>query len=254
MKNTGLLVFLFLWVTSFSTSLTSINIKEVNTAATFLLTSLHINDNDEKAEEILEKYIKVIGGEKAIESIETLSCKYNASISTQRQSFFIRRTTHQKSPDKYLEETIMDGERIVKRIYNQGESKITDVNNPLSKTQQATLKYAGMMFPERFYSDLKYQPSFISTEMVDGVDTYKIRITIDGVNFYEYYEIESGLKVRFHFDKGTFYTLSNYKEVEGVKIPFKITWSHSRLPKPIRFSLKKVKVNEGIKDDLFAIK
>ncbi|GAB5523656.1 MAG: hypothetical protein Roseis2KO_15280 [Roseivirga sp.] len=254
MKNTGLLVFLFLWVTGFSTSLTSINIKEANTAAAFLLTSSHTNNNDEKAEEILEKYIRVIGGEKAIESIETLSCKYNAAVNTQRQSIFLSRTTHQKSPDKYLEETIMDGERILKRIYNQGESKITNVYNPLSKTQQATLKYAGIMFPERFYSDLKYQPTFISTEMVDGVDTYKIRITIDGLSIYENYEIESGLKVRFQFGEGNWSTLSDYKEVEGVKIPFKFTIDNSRFRKPIRFTLKKVKVNEGIKDDLFAIK
>ncbi len=260
MKNISLFIFPLLLGITFGTPITHKNIEQtLNSTASFLLTSFHINDNDEKAEAVLRKYIEAIGGEKAIASIESLSYTYNATINSQSLSTSVKIATYRKSPDKFFEESIMDNERFMKRIYNNGGLKITDVITPLSENQKARLKYDGIMFSERFYSDYNYQPTVIGTEVVDGVDTYKMQITIDGVNIYEYYAIESGLKVRFHFDEGTIYTLSDYKEVEGVKFPYKIVFNnqflkqYSRVPTHYTFTLRKIKVNENIKDRIFEL-
>ena len=47
-------------------------------------------------------------------------------------------------------------------------------------------------------------------------------MTIDGSTFMEYYDVESGLKVKADLGQAGVYTFADYTDVDGVMIPFKL--------------------------------
>jgi len=83
-------------------------------------------------------------------------------------------------------------------------------------------------------------------EKVDGVNAYKINI---GENKSLYYSVETGLKIKQvetspAGSQSVFY--SDYKDVGGIKFPFKI--GQTAGPRRFDFIVKEVKVNEGVSD------
>ena len=74
-----------------------------------------------------------------------------------------------------------------------------------------------------------------------------------------YYDKESGLLVKesktIEAPQGTFTQntfLGNYKEVQGVKYPFKISQSFG--PQTIDMEVTSIKTNSGLSDELFEVK
>ena len=110
-----------------------------------------------------------------------------------------------------------------KQIYNAGNAKIIAGGKeiPGQESMAAPLKYLGVLFAERFYADLGYTVEYKGINQVDGKDAHRVDLTIDGSTFMEYYDVESGLKVKADLGQAGVYTFADYTEVDGVMIPFK---------------------------------
>ena len=79
-----------------------------------------------------------------------------------------------------------------------------------------------------------------------------------GIRWFNYFDAESGLKVKEQKEMQTqmglieqVVTYDNYAEVEGIKYPFKITQSFG--PQSVEMTVSSVKVNKGLADDIFKI-
>ena len=89
-----------------------------------------------------------------------------------------------------------------------------------------------------------------------GQTAYKIKVTNpDGVVRYDYYDVDSGLKVKTkqtvnspQGERTSTQTFSDYREVKGVKFPFRKDVSGMR---SMTVKVDSIEVNEGIEETVF---
>ena len=91
---------------------------------------------------------------------------------------------------------------------------------------------------------------------VNGISAYKIVETKDGKESARYYAADSGLLIRTEEtseQRGQMITAvtdySDYKEVNGVKVPYKMAITTG--PQKIEMNSTSVKINEGVKAEDF---
>jgi outer membrane lipoprotein-sorting protein len=97
-------------------------------------------------------------------------------------------------------------------------------------------------------------------DKVDGKDAYVVALTLpNGKTWVNYYDKLSGLLVKesktVETPQGTFTQstlLKDYREVEGIKYPFKQSQSFG--PQTIELEVVSIKVNSGLSDSLFEVK
>ncbi len=205
---------------------------------------------------VIEKYIDAIGGRDAIAKVEDRTTIMRGTAMGQNLTI----TVKQKLPNKMRQDVkaggmeqvvIFDGEKAVMTAMGQ---KI-----PVEDKELDGLKTEADM---NFILDLsKFNVKLASEgiEKVNGKDAYKIKLELpSGTKWYSYYDVESGLKVkdvRFIESKmGSGEQVSlydDYKDVDGVKYPFKITQSFG--PQSVEMTVSTIKVNKGLPDDIFVI-
>ncbi len=202
--------------------------------------------------EIFDKYIEAIGGRDAVDAVETLQYKSSATLSMGGQSLDLQRNVFMKAPDKYLDLTILPmGEQ--RQVYNGGSGFMTvgPQKQPLEGAQLAPLKYLGTMFPERFYTDLGFEPTYKGIKKVDGKDAHRIDLNIDGFAVSEFYDVSTGLKIQADLGQNGKYTFTDYRAVDGVLIPFGLKVVQAALPVPLEFTVTEAMINEPIDDAKF---
>ncbi|PXV68828.1 putative Zn-dependent peptidase [Dysgonomonas alginatilytica] len=198
--------------------------------------------------DILAKYINAIGGEEALKAIKTLSYTSTASIQGQEITLLKKTTADGKS----LQMITGMGMTLLKTVYDgkTGFVEVQGQRKDMSAEDLADLKYSAI-FPEL----LMVQSSTIEVagiENLNGADAYKL---VDGSISY-YYDVNSGLKIAEgvkkevapgqEVDQIGFY--SDYREISGVKIPYKSTMN---VGVEIELNVVDVKVNEGVSDTDF---
>ena len=208
---------------------------------------------DISVETILSNYINAIGGRSVIDNVKTIEYTSSASLSAGGQTVELTRTVYQKGPDKFLDITATPfGD--TKQFYSGGSAKMVAQGQtvPMEGQQAAPLKYLGVLFAERFYEELGYGAIYKGIKKVDGKDAHRIDLNIDGFAVIEYYDAESGLRLQSDLGQlGGVYSYSDYQEVNGVKIPFKLVVKSAQLPAALEFVVSEAKVNEAIEDSIF---
>lgn len=100
---------------------------------------------------------------------------------------------------------------------------------------------------------------YLGTEDVDGTDAHKLKVTLrDGDVQYIYLDPDYFLEIRVLYqtkvrgveEEGET-DLGNYREVEGVMMPFSIESGEKGGPKGFKLTFEKVEVNVAIDDSLF---
>ena len=209
-----------------------------------------------KSEDVIEKYINAIGGRDKIRSINDKSQKMSGKSGVLELTV----TVLQKAPNKFMQKlesnifnqtTIYDGQK-GKRI-QMGQEFILEGKELEDVKMQAVLN-----------PYLDYKIHGISTELkgienINGKDNYKVILTLqNGEIWTHYFDIENGLMTRFttaiQSPQGSFVQnidYSDYREVDGVKFPFKIfqqTGSRS-----IEMEVLSIEINKDIDDKEFAV-
>ena len=204
-------------------------------------------------EAILANYVNAIGGKEALDNVKSLEFTSEATLAMGGQSISLTRTVYQKAPDKYLDVTVipMAGEQ--KQIYNAGSGRIEAGGQvvPLQGPQLAPLKYLGVLFGERFYTDLGYTPEYKGLKTVNGKEAHRVDITIDGITIIEYYDAATGFKLQTDLGANGTYDYEDYKEVDGVFIAHKLIVKNPQIPVPLEFVISEVKINQEIDDAKF---
>lgn len=213
-----------------------------------------VMDENVTVESILADYVEAIGGKEALDQIETLEYSANATLNMGGQSLNITRTVYQKAPDQYVDVTSIPMMGDQKQIYNAGDAKIVAGGQtiPLQGPQVGALKYSAIMFAERFYEELGYETEYKGIKKVEGKDTHRVDVTIEGLTIMEFYDVETGLKIQSDLGQaGGTYTYQDYKEYNGVMLPSKLIVKNPQLPVALELVTEEVKVNEGIDDSVF---
>jgi predicted Zn-dependent peptidase len=213
---------------------------------------------DLKVEDVIENYIDAIGGKAALDKVKTIET--NLTLSMMGQS--LDATILQKAPNKSKLTISMLGQVFQEQIF--------DGTNGAVIQQGQTMKMEGkdlqglaeqsMMFPELAYTTNDYELTLSGIEKVEGTDAYKVVVIApSGNKVTEYYDINSGLKIRSigvlespqgNITQTTDY--SDYKAAGGVMIPH--TLNQATGPQNLKMTVKDIKVNGGIDDAAFEIK
>ena len=171
-------------------------------------------------------------------------------------------TILQKSPNKFKLTISMMGQTFQEQIYDGTSGAVIQQGQTIKMEGKDLegLAEQAVMFPELGYINNGYDLTLSGIEKVEGTDAYKIVVVApSGNKVTEYYDIESGLKIRSigvlespqgNITQTTDY--GDYKASGGVMVPH--TMNQSMGPQNIKMTVKEVKVNGGIDDAAFEIK
>ena len=195
---------------------------------------------------VIDNYIKAIGGKQKIQNVQSLIAVYT----TQMQGMEITNTIQAMKPNlssnvvtgmgMTLSKEVFDGEKGFKEVQGQKkaytEEEITKAKNTL------------MPFPDL---NLVKTGKLDRVENIDGTDYYVI---IDDEQTEYFFNSKTGLKdkeVKHIKVQGKEMSqpieFSNYTEIDGVKIPGKVSIKMGM--QELEFKLKEAKINSLTKED-----
>ena len=195
---------------------------------------------------VLDNYIKAVGGEKAVKGVKTISTVASGEI----QGTPLEMNTKVTSANKLSNEMKAMGMSIMKQVVNEKGAYVTQQGKrkDLDGEKLAEAKQSAMPFPELTMA-AKTSIALDGIESFNGADAYVIK---DGKTTH-YYDVNTGLKIgqavtqEANGQKMTQITnYSDYKEVKGIKVPYKVSMSFG--PQEIEFKTTDVKINEGVSD------
>lgn len=193
-------------------------------------------------ESIGKKYIDAIGGKANVEKINSVKVDAEAKV----QGMALQMTTLQAKDGKSVMEIKMMGNTMQKVAFDGKEGYIQAQGQkmPLPKDTEAEMLKQKEIFPELAYGSANYELKGI--ENINGEESYAVK----NGNKTSYYSVKTGLKVADiiiqkvqdkEMSVPTYY--SDYKEVSGVKFPFKITSNMSGID--ITFEVKSYEINKA---------
>jgi len=209
------------------------------------------------AKKVIDNYINAIGGRANLEKIKDKTTIMKGNIRGMNFTFKL----YQKAPNKLYQfmdagafqtKTIFDGKKAVTFMMGQKREIKGDRLN--------ALKMQADIHAILNYDKIGVKTELAGIEKVNGKKAYKIYLKMPwGDKYTQYFSVKTGLLLRqvvpITTPQGTFNQttdFSDFKEVNGVKFPFKIKQQSG--PQSIELTIDKILVNSGIADSLFEIK
>ena len=209
------------------------------------------------ADAVIDKYLTAVGGKDKIRTIQDMT----VSATTDMQGRTLETETKLKMPNKFKQTSYMMGNEAGGTTYDgttlsrsmRGQTTTKDGKEAY---QEFILNHP---FPEIFYDSLQVEKKLIGTEKVDGKDTYDVEFTANGNSWHDYFDKDSGLKVRrtatTESPRGKMqaeFNYGDYKAVNGIKFPFTSSRKFGQFE--MSSETQSIKLNKGIDDKQFKIK
>ncbi len=199
--------------------------------------------SDVDINKVLNNYITAIGGRAKLDKVNSVFMTAEAEL---QPGMVLNMEMKKTTKNQFMQDLSAMGNSMSKQVLDgksgyvvaQGQKK--DMNEDEIKKVQAE----SSPFPEVNY--LSQNVILEKIEKVEGENAYKIKVS-DELSVY--YSVETGLKIKEVRSVGAatssiFY--SDYKEVAGIKFPFKMTQTMG--PRKFDFIFKEIKVNEDVSD------
>ena len=210
-------------------------------------------DSDISAEDVINEYVKAIGGKDALAEVTSIEVKATSNI----QGTVLEMYSVKNNQNQSLMEMSAMGMTIAKTVFNkfQGYNEVNGQRIPLTdvELEQAIINSA-------LFSELNFDFSIVElvgTSDVEGEKAYEIKVTDNKSVFYS---VDTGLKLKEVESQEvegnlivgeTYYR--EYEEVEGILLPKVINQVSASIPIPggITFKATSIKLNVETKDSDF---
>ena len=209
-------------------------------------------DGNITAKNIFDSHLNAIGGIEKLNTVKSISI--TAAVTIPGAPFKPNAIIKEKAPNKSsMEMSVPNMGTLMTQKFNGEDGYIEQMGQkiPYEDEQKNEQKEKLGLFEEAYLDSTSAE--IISLSPVDGKDVYKIKIK---ENSFRFYEADTGLLIMTEEttkamgnEIKTITKFSDYKEVDGVKFPFKreiITG-----PQTIVIEADQVIVNEEIADDFF---
>jgi zinc protease len=199
-------------------------------------------------ETVINNYFKAIGGVEKIKNLETTLVTYEASAMGQALE-----STEKRNASKFANVVSMGGNVMMKVIMSK--EAITMNGQALPPNMVGEMNNVLGTFPEiGVLADTN--SSLTGIEMLDGKEVYVITSKGKVVNSFFFYDVKTGLKVKESQSitmgqrtQNQEVLFSDYKDYNGIMFPAKKIGSLG--PQKVSYTLKEVKINEGVTDKDF---
>ncbi len=209
---------------------------------------------DISTQSIFDKYIEAIGGRETIDNVKSLMNKSEGTLAFGGQEFKLARTVYRSAPDSYADVQVIPGQGEIAQLFHAGEAAIKGggQKQTLPDPSASLLKYLGLMYGERFYNEMGFETTYKGVQKVNEEEAHRVEIKVSAaVTVYAYYSVATGLKVRMEIGPAGTIDLSDYREIDGVKVPFNFTQSGGQLPVPVSYISSEVVINGEIDETMF---
>ena len=206
------------------------------------------------ASRVMDQYIEALGGREALKNIHDV--KQTAHVEMNGQKLTIE--TYREKPDKMTTRMMMNGRLMQEQAFDGEKATVNAMGQSRQVTgkQLESLEFEAIMHKFLKYGELGVQLSLEGMEEVKGNPAYEVKITNpDGVVRYEYFDTQTGLKVKskqtINSQQGEITqseTYSGYQEVAGVQFPYRIDVSGMR---SMTMEVESIEVNQGIDPEIF---
>ncbi|WP_207505290.1 LolA-like protein [Telluribacter humicola] len=209
------------------------------------------------ANEVVEKYLTAIGGRTKLKAIQDITTTATADM----QGRTIEMEAKYKMPNKFRQASYVMGNEMGGTVYDGNRlSRNMRGQEQVKEGKEAFQEYLqNHPFPELYYDSLGIEKKLLGKETVDGKEAYKVEYSADGRTWQDYFDASTGLKVKRTATIDTprgksdvAVTYDDYKEVNGVKLPFKRSQKSGQFE--MTMETQSVKINKGIDDKQFRIK
>lgn len=205
------------------------------------------------AKKVLDHYIEAVGGRKTLEGVKDISIKMSANV----QGASLEISSIKKRPGKYLMSIFVSeaNQTVIKYVVNGDEVSVISrgQKQQLTDEQKEAIKKDGVMFPELNYENKGYESKLLGVQTVNGKKLNVVEITTtEGVTIKDYYDVDSGLKMKQEVaqEGNTSVTsYSDYQKVNGIMIPF--TETSDAFGQRLDMNVDEAKINSGVEDSKF---
>ncbi len=208
---------------------------------------------DMTAKQVIDNYIKARGGEENLLKVRNVRSEAGASI----QGMILNIVAYKEAPNKLCVETYMNNNLLSKQVCDGENAKVASMQGEqkLQGKMLEQMKYQAYLFPELEYGKEGYKLELAGTEDVDGKTALRVKVTNPaGDTQILSFDKSTGLLVKEvnPTPQGSSITfIKEYKEVEGVKFPVKVTQSAG--PQMIDINVEKIEVNTDMDESKFKI-
>ncbi len=219
-------------------------------------TSLASIPGDLSAMDVINHYIKAIGGRDSLANVHDRTTVMKGTI----QGFDVTTTIYQKEPDLFKQEVDAGGmTQVITYNGENGEMESAGQQLEIKGNELEKLKNEATIHLLLELDSLGVRLKLAGMEKVNGKDAYKIEMTFpSGTKWIQYYDPETGYKIKemknITTPQGTFTQeifYSDYRTVDGVKYPFSIKQSVG--PQHMEFNVDSIKINTGISNTKFQL-
>lgn len=212
--------------------------------------------NTDYAKEILRKYITAVASEDLLRSVNDRITEMKGLVEgVETEIIFL-----QKGPNKLRQKMIV-GEVVQEIIYDgtKGIKIVGDESQDIIGNELIKLSFDAIMNlilePEKYDVILRYG----GLEKILERDVYKIILTLpNGSEWIQYYDMETGLKLRDSKDiitpQGKFQQVTefdDYRSIDGIRYPLRIKQYLGN--QTLDFTVESIQINTGIANDVFVI-
>ena len=195
------------------------------------------------AKTVIDAYIKAVGGEKALKAVKTLYTRSEGSV----QGTPLELTVKLSADNKQVVEMKAMGQSMMKQVINDKGGYMMQQGQKVELAGQdlADMKAVAVPFEELSLVSNK-DITLSGIETINGTDAYALK---KGKATY-YYDVKTGYKIAKareqeqggqKMTQTTYY--ADYKDIKGVKIPYKITMN---VGVELDLTVVEAKVNEGV--------
>jgi zinc protease len=205
---------------------------------------------------VIQKYIYAIGGMDNFKKVVDRTTVMSGLAMNQPIAITIK----QKYPNKLLQELSV-GEMNQIIYYNDGKGTLK-IGNEITEIEGKELERLKIDATMQFLLDTEQygvKSEVLPNELVDSVECFVIKFTLpSGIRWFQYFSVETGLKFKetkeIQTKQGLFEQesyFSDYKEVNGLKYPFKIKQFLGL--QVIELKVTSIEINTGLADSVFEI-
>jgi outer membrane lipoprotein-sorting protein len=215
-------------------------------------------------DDIVQRYLAACGGLKKIKSVQTLVEKGRISTGADRVALVTR---ERKRPDHTRFEFTLQGVTNVFVSDGQKGWRMSPIQGDLEPTPlpdevvKEAAEQGDIEGPLVDWKAKGHQVEVVGHEMVDGHDTYKLKLTLkSGATRYEYLDVKSMYRVRTESTRQVrgrpvriMTTFANYKKIGGIAFPHLIEVVAEGRPQKLRVEVDSIEVNPSLSDSLFTM-
>lgn len=212
---------------------------------------IEMADANVTADQIIENYIKAIGGKEKASEIKTAKVIMAAEVMGQQLEM---EAIYDDANLRFAQQTKVGGNVMMAVVMKDGKGNMSAQGQTMAlpDEQLDAAKLGSFFIPELHFADMSYNLKLDGVKDVEGTDAYKVIVTTPmGASVTNYYAVATGLKVKSESAQMGDTTFSDYQEKNGVMIPMTQVVISPAIPMPLEAKITTLEINPELTEEDF---